>query len=256
MGIDNILPGELALWQAVLIVLTSFAGAALTAATSIGGGVILIAVMSALMPAPAVVPVHGGVMIGSNIGRTALLLSHVDWHIVGWFLIGGIIGGLLGAPIAGVLPAWGLRLAVAGFILFTQWGPKLKGHRVGPGGYVLAGAISNFLTLFVGASGPFMTTLIAMVKTVRQDLVATAGACMSLQHSIKVIVFAATGFIFAPWLPLIAICIAAGFIGSWLGTKLLGKVDEARFRVILKWLLTGLAILLIYMALTGFRFTG
>ncbi|MGV6801072.1 MAG: TSUP family transporter [bacterium] len=252
MGLDNIIAFDLPFWQMALIIVTSLLGSALTAATGIGGGIILIAVMSALLPAGAVVPVHGGIMIGSNVGRTGFLLRHVDWTIVKWFAVGGIIGGMVGAPIAGILPAWALRLAIAVFILWSQWGAKPEAFQFGPRGIMAAGAVSNFLTLFVGASGPFMTTLIAKIKTIRQQMVATTGACMSLQHSIKVIIFAISGFAFSPWLALIGLAILAGFVGSFIGTRWLGRIDETLFRLILKYLLTGLAVLLLIMVAQSF----
>lgn len=244
-------------WQAILIIVASFIGSAMTAAFSIGGGLLLIAVISTLLPAPAVVPVHGAMMVGSNAGRTGLLLKHVDWSIWLWFAAGAAIGGLIGAQIAVGLPGWLLRVAIASFILFTQWGPKLKNFVMGPKGYALAGAISTVLTLFVGASGPFMTTVIAKAQHLqRQGLIATTGACMTLQHTVKVIIFALAGFAFAPWLPLIGAALISGFAGTVLGTRLLGNMPEALFRKILKWLLTIMALWLLVLAATGFSFTG
>ena len=258
MELASFLPPDLPhLWQALLIILVSFLGSATTAAFSIGGGLLLIAVMTSLLPAPAVIPVHGMVMVGSNAGRAALLVRHVDWQIILWFVIGAVTGGLIGSQLVVGLSAWILRLSIAGFILFTQWGPKIRGLGLGPRAYVIAGTISTFLTLFVGASGPFMTTVISKAQHLaRQGLIATTGACMTLQHSIKVLVFALAGFAYAPWLPLIAAALISGFCGTLLGTRLLGRLPEAVFRRILKWLLTAMAVYLILLALSGLAGTG
>ncbi|WP_306251480.1 sulfite exporter TauE/SafE family protein [Parvularcula sp. IMCC14364] len=246
----SFLPPEMPhLWQAALIIFTSFFGSALTAAFSIGGGLLLIAVMSSVMPAIAVVPVHGAVMVGSNAGRASILFRHIDWPILGWFAIGAVIGASIGSQVVTNLPAWAFRFAIAAFIIFTQWGPKFRNLGFGPRSYIVAGGISSFLTLFVGATGPFISTILSKVPgMVRQGLIASSGACMTLQHGLKVIVFFLAGFIYAPWIPLIAAALVSGFCGTLLGTKLLGNLSEAVFRKLLKWLLTAMAVYLLTLA--------
>ena len=236
-----LLPPDLDAGSALVVLAASFAGSAITAALSIGGGLLLIAVMTALMPTPAVVPVHGAVMVGSNAGRAALLLRGVDWRTWGWFAGGAAVGALIGSQFVTTLPGPLLRMLIAGFILFTQWGPKVS-LPLGRKSFVAAGFLSTVLTLFVGASGPFLSALLAKVSRYdRVALIATGGACMTLQHGLKVTVFALAGFAYADWLAFIAACLAAGFAGTVLGTRLLRRLDERRFRVWLRWLLTALA---------------
>lgn len=232
----------------VLICVVSFIGSAMTAAFSIGGGLLLIGTMSALLPPMAVIPVHAVVMTGSNGGRMALLFRHVDWKIIVWFAGGAIVGGVIGAQVVFGLPERVLRLAIAAFILFTQWGPRIA-LPLGRPFYALAGTFSMFLTLFVGASGPFMTAILAKVPSFsRMALIATAGACMTIQHSGKVVIFGLGGFDYRSWMPLMACALIAGFIGTLLGTRLLKSLDEAMFRSGLKWVLTTLAGWLLILA--------
>ena len=242
---DSLLPADLSWLTAALLMVTSFVGSAMTAAFSIGGGALLITVMSAVMPIQAVVPVHGLVMIGSNSGRAIILWRNIDWINWGWFAVGALIGALVGSQVVMALPGDFLRIAIAAFILFTQWGPKIS-MPLGKKTLISAGGISTFLTLFVGASGPFMAAVLSKVPHYsRLMLIATAGACLSLQHAIKVLVFALAGFAFGPWIPLAAACIAVGFLGTVLGAKILVRIDETVFRRGLKWALTLLAIYLI-----------
>lgn len=232
----------------VIIAMISFAGSAMTAAFSIGGGLLLIGVISALLPPAAVIPVHALIMVGSNAGRSVLLLRHVAWPIIGWFAAGALIGGIIGAQVVFSLDPRLLRLSIAGFILFTQWGPRIS-LPLGAGFFALAGSLSMFLTLFVGASGPFMTAILAKVPDFsRQALIATAGACMTLQHGGKVAIFGLAGFDYAAWTILMAAALAAGFAGTVLGTRILDRLDEAVFRRVLKYVLTALAVWLIFLA--------
>lgn len=229
----------------ILLLVMSFLASAITAAFSIGGGLLLIAVMSAVLPAAVIVPVHGSIMFGSNLGRAAVFLRGIDWRTLSAFTLGGMIGGIVGAQIVTGLPAAVFRLAIASFILFTQWGPALK-LPLGQKTIGIAGFLSTILTLFVGASGPFITAILSKISRYsRINLVATAAGCMSVQHGIKVLVFALTGFLFAPWLPFIGLSILAGFTGTLVGARFLEKLDEQMFRTALKWLLTALALYLL-----------
>ena len=65
-GIIAILPDGVALWAAVFVVFASFFTGALTAAFGLGGGLALLAIMSAVFPAAAVVPVHGAAQAGAS----------------------------------------------------------------------------------------------------------------------------------------------------------------------------------------------
>ncbi|MEO1657433.1 MAG: sulfite exporter TauE/SafE family protein [Pseudomonadota bacterium] len=239
---------ELSASAFVIIAAISMIGSAATAAFSIGGGLLLIGTMSVLIPPAAVIPVHGVIMVGSNAGRSALLLSHVRWDIIGWFALGALIGGLVGSQVVFGLPANVLRLCIAGFIIFTQWGPKVS-LPLGAPFYALAGSLSMFLTLFVGASGPFITAILSRLPQFsRMALIATSGACMTLQHSGKVAIFGLGGFDYSSWIHLMAVAIAAGFVGTFLGTRLLKRIDEQMFRSVLRWILTALAGWLVILA--------
>lgn len=240
---------DLPQWAFWLIVAVSFLGSAMTAALSIGGGLLVIAVMSAVMPATAVIPIHGVVMLGSNGGRSFVLRNHIDWTILLSFATGSALGAAVGGFVVTGMPASALRLCIAGFIIFTQWGPKID-IPLTRNAFRWVGGFSMMLTLFVGATGPFVTALLGKKKDFsRFQMTATAGSCMCVQHGFKVAVFAIGGFAFAPYAGLIALCLASGFAGTVLGAKLLNHVPEALFRRLLKWILTALAGYLAAMAI-------
>lgn len=240
---------DLGVWLQILVIAASFLGSAITATFSIGGGLLLIAVMGTILPATALIPVHGTIMLGSNAGRAVVYRHGLDWAILPAFLAGSLIGAAIGGQVVVTLPSAILRIVIGSFIIFSQWGPGLR-LPFGRKSLAVAGAFSTFLTLFVGASGPFMTSILAQKPGYdRINLLSTAAAVMVVQHGLKVLVFALAGFAFASWLPLILASIAAGFMGTLLGSRLLSRLDETQFRKALKWILTALAIYMIFMAL-------
>ena len=68
---------------------------------------------------------------------------------------------------------------------------------------------------------------------------------MSITHFLKIVVFAYFGFVFFDYITIIVSMIIGAILGSYIGTKLRDKIDGKRFTIVLKTLLTILAIKLI-----------
>ncbi|MFQ5563636.1 MAG: sulfite exporter TauE/SafE family protein [Parvularculaceae bacterium] len=238
-------PDGLALSAALAVIAASFFTAALTAAFGLGGGLALIGLMSLLLPAPAVVPVHGLAQFGANASRFGLQRKSVVWPIVGWFGIGGVFGAALGGRIVVALPAWALQAGIAAFILYTLWGPKPKGFAPGKATFFLTGAAGAFLSMFFGATGPIAAAMLSATKLERLNFVATHAACMVAQHGVKIAAFGFLGFAYADWAVFIAAVVAAGFLGTATGTHILRHMPENVFRRGFRLILTLIAIYLL-----------
>ncbi|MGD1887098.1 MAG: TSUP family transporter [Cohaesibacteraceae bacterium] len=245
------LPDGLSALMALTLVLTAFATAALTAAFGIGGGVALLAVMASIVPVAVLIPVHGVVQLGANTGRAIVQIRQVVWPLLGLFCAGALVGAFVGGQLVVTLPELLLKAFVGLFVLYTVWAPKPSGQKGGPLGLVAGGAFSTLLTMFVGATGPFVAALLAPRLDDRRYYAGTHAAAMVLQHGLKVVIFGLLGFAFGAWLPVMAAMIAAGFAGTVLGTRLLHALPEARFRLVFKWLLTVLALQLLITAIWG-----
>lgn len=230
---------------AVLLVALSFVTSMLTGALGLGGGVLMLAVLAFVLPAAMVVPVHGVVQIGSNLGRAALMRAHVDRGLIVPFALGSVIGVALAAPFVIVLPGPFLRTLLALFILWSCWSPKLKPARIPASLFAVVGVASSFATMFLGATGPFVAAFVSPERLGRHGTVATHAACMTLQHGFKVGAFTAIGFPFAVWLPLLAAMIGLGFLGTVIGKRMLDRLPEASFARGFKLVLTVLAVLLL-----------
>ncbi len=215
---------------------------ALTAMAGIGGGVVMLAAMASLLPPAAIIPVHAVVQVGSNIGRALVMRRWIDGMRLLPFLLGSLVGVTLGGSLAVNLPGEALRLVLGLFILQTVWLPIAAMAAIKGRGLALGGAIASFLTMLVGATGPYVLALLKPLGLERQGIVATHAAMMTAQHGLKIIAFGVLGFAFAPWLPLIAAMVAAGFIGTLIGSRLLGRLSEHQFELIIKTLLTVLAL--------------
>jgi uncharacterized membrane protein YfcA len=243
-------PEGLSLLTAWLLVAFSFATSFITAAFGIGGGVLMLGVIATVLPPAAVIPVHGLVQLGSNAGRTILMLKDVARALAWPFLIGSTLGAALGALVVVELPTALWQTALGLFILWSAWGrmPAFRGR----GALVVTGFVSTFLSMFFGATGPFIA---GMLKTLRLDRlvhVATHAACMTAQHLLKVLAFGAVGFAFADYAPLVASMIVSGFVGTWVGRRVLAGRENARFHLVLSVILSLLALRLVWSGLAAF----
>jgi len=246
------LPAGIDFAAAGLMIVASFFTSALTAAFGVGGGVAMLALMGLFVPVLALIPVHGAVQLGSNSGRTWHQRANVRMDIAKPFMAGSVVGAIVGAFLVVQLPDAVLKLVLGSFIILITWAkiPGIAG--LGQAGMAVASSVLALTTMFVGATGPLLSPILAqLLPNDRKALVATHGACMTVQHGLKILVFGAAGFAFRPWLPLIALMIASGFLGTVYGTRLLEKVPERSFRFWFRIGLTLLALDLVRRGLAG-----
>lgn len=247
------LPAAVPLWAALAVVIASFFTAALTAAFGLGGGLALLAVMSAVFPPAAVIPVHGAAQAGANAGRFYLQRKDVVWRIVLWFSLGGVIGAALGGRLAVEAPVWLLRGGVGAFILFTVWGPKPASFSPGLRVFFLTGVAAGFLTMFFGATGPIAATMLSATALSRLNIAATHAAAMVIQHTVKIAAFGLLGFAYGQWAWLIAVILLSGFAGTYAGTHYLRAMPEETFKRGFKLILTAIAVYLLAASLLELR---
>ncbi len=245
--LEYILPPEIGWPVALALMAASFGTSMLTAAFGIGGGAVLLAILANLLPAAALIPVHGVVQLGSNTGRALTLLPHIARKIVVPFVLGSLLGIALGAMFVVQLPPAAIKLGVGAFIL---WSVVAKPPAFFRRSAWAAGIGSSFLTMFFGATGPFVAAYVKTQELGRMAYVATHATCMTAQHLLKVIAFGLLGFAFGAYLGLIVGMVAFGFLGTLAGRQVLMRIDEKRFGLALNAILVILAARLIWDGVT------
>ena len=190
-------------WEFLLLCAISCLGSLITASIGIGGGTLMLATMALLMPPAVLIPIHGVVQLGSNFGRALLFRREIIREIIPMFLIGTIIGVILGGQVVVALPVAVLQFILSIFILYTVWVPTLKALSVKKFTFFGIGAFGAFATMFVGATGPLMTPFVAAITRDRKQVVGTQACLLTIQHTFKLIAFGLIGFSFVPYLPLI-----------------------------------------------------
>lgn len=211
----------------------------------VGGGTILLAALAILLPPLAVIPVHGVVQIGANTSRAALMFRHIRFETLLPFAIGTALGSAASGMLFVEIPPWSVQYLVAAFILWSVFGSV---PRMGANHIVGAGAFSGFLTVLVGATGPFVSAFVKGMDLPRMSHVATHAAMMMIQHGLKIAVFGFLGFAYGQYIPMIVLMLVSGFVGTAIGRALLGRMGEHNFRPLLNAVLVLLALRLVWQA--------
>lgn len=243
-----LLPDAVAPLGALALVVLSFFTSALTAAVGIGGGVTLLAAMTFVVPAASLIPVHGVVQLGSNTGRAVIMARNAALRLVVPFTLGALVGAVIGGRLVTDLPEAIILLAIGVTVLVTTW-MKIPPFGRGETPIVgIGGVFATILTMFVGATGPFVMALMRQSGLAHKELVATTAVAMTVQHGFKVLAFTALGFAFADWAPLMIAMVAAGFAGTLTGANLLDNLPEKALKRALNIVLTVISVQLIIRA--------
>src|SRR5690606_35130691 len=103
---------------------------------------------------------HGMVQLGSNISRASMTLRHINLRLILWFAPGALLGAWLGSLFLVELPRALVQLCIAAFILLLCWGPPIPRIATSAVGTLVAAAITTFISLFVGATGPLVAAFV------------------------------------------------------------------------------------------------
>lgn len=209
--------------------------------TSVGStGGIVFATLSAVLGPAAAIPIQAVVEGISGLFRGYTLRAHVDRTFLRTFVLGAIPGFAIGLVLVRsvTIPEWLLNAGVGGFILLATWVPIARAAAVGRSAAPAIGAVTSFLSLFVGGMGAPISTGIHASGAEQKTVIATSNAALMVQYVAKLGVFGLAGFSFASFADLMIVLTLASLAGTWLGGKVLISVPEALIRRVFKVLVT------------------
>jgi uncharacterized membrane protein YfcA len=234
-----------------ILAITAFATSILSGTLGLAGGMVLLATLLLFLPPLVAIPLHGIVQLVSNGSRAALQWRHVDRAVFARFALVLVPASFAGLRIAQTLPAAALEIAICVFVLASVWLPLarwlgMRGDvRAARRRFVALGAVAGVLNPALGATGPLLAPFYLGLGLTRQGIVGTQAACQMAGHLAKIGAYGAAGFAFREHVSLLALLSLLVVAGTWVGTKLLDRVDEARFRALYRAVLTGIALWLV-----------
>jgi len=220
-----------------------FLSAVLSGAFSMGGGILALASFSTVMDTMTLIPFHGIIQLSSNLSRTLLAWKHVSIFPVLYFALGTGIGAPLGRFFLLNLPSDVTAVIFAVGIIFFTWKPQsMKPKKKIKGNYIIAGGLSGYFALILGVSGPIVAPFYLHDTYTKEGLVATKSASQIFTHAFKIGVFLSLGRVSTDMFRSALVFIPFIMAGNWTGQKLLGKLPEKSFMLIIRIMITFLAV--------------
>lgn len=220
----------------------TFLTSTIAAIVGIGGGMMLIVILPSFLPLNALIPIHGLTQVSSNLSRAIFGYKDVKVEVIPKFLFGSLIGISFFMGILNFISLEYVPLFIGVYILLSLWSQKFNEKIKRYENYYLAGFFQTGLSMVVGATGPLTMTLLLKDYKDKDVVVATGAVLMSITHILKIFVFMYFGFVFFDYIGIIVAMIIGAVTGSWVGTQFRDKIDGKKFVILLKVLLSCLAI--------------
>lgn len=236
----------------------SLVGAGVSAVLGMAGGILLLAVMLLFLEPAIAIPIHAVVQLASNSSRVVIHAKKVRRDPLWPYMLLLLPAGALTVPLAQHAPADALRVGIGCFVIIATWRKSWLLLGLDPNRipirprFALVGAIAGALGPVIGATGPFIAPFFLGIGLGRFELIGTKAACQAAGHIAKVALFAMAGFGFVEFGPLMLAMIACVVAGTWLGTRVLHRLNDERFTQLYKFALTAVAFRLIWSGLSAF----
>lgn len=206
--------------------------------TGMGGGILLMASMASFIPPLVLIPLHGSIQLLSNMSRVFLSVKKINVKIFVLFATGAALGAILSYPINLNLDSLVSTLFIASAIILFTWIPKIQRGVEFRGKFFAIGAVASFLSVFVGATGPLTAPFFINSELDKESFVPTKAACQIPIHLFKVILYLFSGFILAEWALYILLAVPLVMIGAYTGKLLTGKIEEGKYNLLIKIVIT------------------
>ncbi len=243
----------MSLLVSVFILAAAFVTSVVSGVFGMAGGLMLMGALALALPVSAALVTHGLIQMAANGWRAVLHRKHLQWRIVGLYVVGAVAAAGVVALIA-YAPSKPLLYLLLGLVPGLTWLPKqvLRLDAARPAQAVLCGALVTGLNLMAGVAGPLLDIFFIQTDLTRHRIVATKAATQVFSHLAKVVVYGAplvkagTAGLPPAWVFLAAIPLA--LVATVQGGRILDRLSDKRFISWTRYLTTAIGVLYLIQA--------
>lgn len=234
-------------------------GSLLTSLTGLGGGTLILAGLLLFYPPTIALPLHAFTQLSANALRAGIFFNTVRWKVVAAYGYLMLPFAWLGASIFDHINASWLKVFVGSFMLLSlvRW-KKVSKEEPKMMVFVLAGALSGFVSIFVGAVGPMVTPLFNRLKITREGSINTKSAGQMTLQLMKIIAFSGASSInFSVLKDQIGTLVLGTLVGVLISIPIGRKISDEKFELVVNTMLGIIALKVLVegvLELTGFRY--
>ena len=238
---------------ALFIVVMAFVTATLSGVFGMAGGLVLMGGLALVLPVSAAFVTHGLLQLVSNGWRATLHAKHVRWDIVGWYAAASAVAGAVVAAIS-LVPSKPVLYLALGLVPGLVWLPKrwLRLDAAKPVHAFASGLMVTGLNLVAGVAGPLLDVFFVRTVLNRHAIVATKAATQVFAHLAKILVYGTPLLVtpnkdMPPW-QVFAIAVPLSMCGTWVGGKILDRMNDVDFKSWTKWIVTAVGVVYLIQA--------
>jgi uncharacterized membrane protein YfcA len=220
------------LMKILLLVPAAIFASALAAVTGFGGAAVLLPVLVAVFGVREAVPILTVAQLIGNGSRVWFNRRELDWRVIGWFTIGAVPLGLLGGYLFATAPLTALtRLLGVFLLLVVVWRHlhPVRARKFPAKGFVLVGAGATFLSALMGSVGPMMAPFFLAYGLLKAAYIGTEAMSTVVMHITKLAAYGNASILSEH---AVAVGVALGpamILGSWTGKKIVDRIPERIF---------------------------
>jgi uncharacterized protein len=211
----------------------------------LGSSVLFVPLAQIFLPFQVVLGLTGILHIFSNITKVYLFRSSIKWKITLWFVIPTVFSVIIGAYVTRFMKPHLLEVIMGLFLIGLSalfwFKPQVK-VAANQTNAIFGGLSSGFITGLIGSGGAIRGIFLAAYQLEKEVFIATS-SLIDLGNDIpRTAVYLSSGYVQSEHYYLIPILFFSALLGSFIGKKIVHRINEGQFK----------KIVLISIALIGF----
>lgn len=186
-----------------------------------------------------------------NLSRIIFFREGFDRRVILQFGVPSVLLSLLGAFLIGVLPHPVLKLILGIFLITTSASFLIKPGLKLPantGTFIAGGSTTGFITALVGTGGALRAILLQGFNIEKVKYIATAATIALATDITRIPVYISQGFLTQQYYLYLPLLFVIALAGSFIGRKIVKKIDQEKFR---KIVLVGIILVSIKFIIDG-----
>jgi hypothetical protein len=173
--------------------------------------------------------------ISGNISRITFFKHGLNWKILATFGIPSVLLTLLGAHLIDIIPQDVLKLILGIFLISFSAFSLINSRITIPANQktlVAGGALSGFFAGLIGTGGALRASFLTGFNLEKFTYIATAASIALVTDATRIPVYITQGFLDEHFYYYIPILIGLAVAGSYLGRKIVSRINQDLFRKI------------------------
>ena len=221
--------------QDIIFLIASFGSVIIGTVAGFGSSTVLLPIALFFIDFKTAIILVAILHISGNISKVTIFKQGLNWRILAIFGIPSILLALLGANLIDIIPQDIMKLILGIFLIAFSVTTFLKPSVKIPASkknLVAGGSLSGFLAGLIGTGGALRASFLTGLNLEKFTYIATAASIALVTDATRIPVYISQGFLPEQYYWYIPILIVIAISGSYIGKKIVTRIDNTLFRKI------------------------